>query len=1195
MAAEPNLPRLKPASTVTLPAVHGTWVAENLSLDRLADSLFLPPETLSAVDLKSIPDVWAQPLVFANALRRSSHPMHEEAVRDWRALLALLGLAATYQSRYQIDLRPADLTAPDESGAGRMLKSVLTRLPPRKVLPQAGEGGAGADWSAPLLLMVRGVESASGDRQTFEPWRLAGLLSPATLVSAAKTSASLRLAGAPWMVDGLSDPTGLGVGRTLPRSEYAVLARFLDELRAELQAQAAGREDDALYAEISGRLDEYARDCRKLSDGYDQDKIEVPAGDVAALKPLYRRLKRAPRVRSDAYGDTHSEAVIPLRALPGESGESPFEGVLLLDPAIAHTYGRHARDVHVWRQDTLASLEASGQRRRIEQSATEAGYLVVTPDDFFTREFIKLGNGGVVAGHDARHGFANAVLPVSPLALLVHEPRALQEALSLEVLGDGGYTVSLELPLNGAGRRHVIRRTFRPGAPEGFAAEERGVWQDYGVATWPDIQYPDWRWNFLRLASNPNTKAIRPRFGVSAQSLSRSLALETAASRADKARAWIDSGACLIEKTPELGGRITAPAGPGAPTPPLQRLRYRQEADTVYELQLSTSPFEAVALARSPEKGVEARPVGLILLDPGRKPNIGGAAPTVAVDFGTTNTVACVEGEKEPLQLRSRVRAAISNPKLVDDEKALAKWSLLEFFPLHETETPMPTVAKRRVVTPGAEPLLQAVMDGDDERALFSDLIYFQPPGNPHVGQTSVDIEKFAAEKDNLVFDLKWGRANSEDRARGERPTRVQEIARRFIRQFMMMASVELLERGVDPRRVSWRFSYPEAMRDRTRNYLEDSIRRSWRELFEVEGRGPAEGGVRDMIKEGAAAAKYFIGLRYPGRLLLVFDIGGGTTDIAVLKDRELVWRGSFRLAGGDFLTHYIMNNPEFFEDLKLTDFAQLRRGFSKQTSSLYGDRQQGGLLKSFGELLFSDPRFSRAMTENYQAIQDEESGEGLRHSAWVYLGGMAFYMGLVVRSLIDQGVLGTEHVRNVGFGLGGRGATFFKQFGGRGADSALNKLLGCFNAGGGFTTDEAPDRRELMSDKAKLEVVLGMLSDQPGDDQLLRSLSERLRSDTPVGETLVRERDGSVLVEPRGSMGALESVNGMAYPDLGELQRFLTALTQQVRLKFDLKPDSSDGAFKFIQAQVFHGVRESVEEHQPPAPNARAWTTAPP
>jgi hypothetical protein len=111
--------------------------------------------------------------------------------------------------------------------------------------------------------------------------------------------------------------------------------------------------------------------------------------------------------------------------------------------------------------------------------------------------------------------------------------------------------------------------------------------------------------------------------------------------------------------------------------------------------------------------------------------------------------------------------------------------------------------------------------------------------------------------------------------------------------------------------------------------------------------------------------------------------------------------------------------------------------------------------------------------------------------------------------------------------------------------------------------------------------VVLGMLSDQPGDDQLLRSLSERLRSDTPVGETLKRERDGSMLVEPRGSMSALESVNGMAYPDLGELQRFLTALTQQVRLKFDLKPDSSDGAFKFIQAQVFHGVRESVEEHQ--------------
>jgi hypothetical protein len=409
----------------------------------------------------------------------------------------------------------------------------------------------------------------------------------------------------------------------------------------------------------------------------------------------------------------------------------------------------------------------------------------------------------------------------------------------------------------------------------------------------------------------------------------------------------------------------------------------------------------------------------------------------------------------------------------------------------------------------------------------------------------------------------------------------VQEIARRFIRQFMMMTGVELLERGIDPRHVRWRFSYPEAMRDRSRRYLEDSIRRSWRELFADGPEASEEGGVDGLTKEGAAAAKYFVGMDFPGRLLLVFDIGGGTTDIAVLKDKQLVWRGSFRLAGGDFVTHYIMNNPEFFEDIKLADFAQLRRSFSEQSSSLYGDRQQGGLLKSFGELLFSDPRFSQNMTDNYQSIQEHESGEGLRHSAWVYLGGMAFYMGLVVRTLVDRGELGMEHVRNVGFGLGGRGATFFKQFGGHGADSALNQLLGCFNAGGGFTREEAPERKELMSPSAKLEVVLGMLSERPDDERLLRNLSERIRSDTPAGEALVSERDGAPLAERTTPMSELKSLSNLAYPGLEELQRFLAALTHQVRLKIDLKPDQSDGAFKFIQAKVFHGVQASVEDHQ--------------
>lgn len=1174
MALEPNLPHLRADSTVELPTEAGVWSAQGLSLDRLADSLKLPVHAVSALDLKSIPDVWAQPLVFVSALRRPSHPMHGEALRDWRALLALLGLANAYAARYQLDLRPVSLAS--GGGPGEPLRAVLRKLPPRVQLRQAVDREAPADWSEPVLLMARTVEG-SGDRPSYGAWQVAGLLNPASLAASAKTSPRLQLPGAPWLRRGLSDPTRLEPQDRLPRSEYAILSRYLDDLQGELTGLAGEHAGDPLLNDLLGPLREYAVECRRLAQGYDPDRIEAPepAGGPV-LKPLYRRLRRAPRIRPEAYGPEFSETVVPFRS---DIGESPFKGLLLLDPEVADTLGRSRQDVHVWREDTLASLAAPGQQLKVEQAAAAAGYWVVRPEAFFTREFVRLGDGGTAPGHDPRSGFNTSVLPLSPLALLVFDPQTLQERLKLEPRGDGVYEVRLELPIRGATRPHVIRREFRPaGAGAPYVAEERGLWQEYGMAAWPDLQHPEWRWNFLRFAFNPNTRAVCPRFGLSGAALNRLLLAEEPALRADRARAWLNGDACEAERTGLFTTRVTPPAQAGAEPPPLQRLRYLQEANTVFELQLSRFPFEAVAVSRSPDRGAEARPVGLVLLEPGRRPAIKGAEPLVAVDFGTTNTVACVQGSTRPIRFKSRVRPALTNPKLGEQERALQKWGLLEFFPPHESETPLPTVAKRRVLTPGAEPLLAAVSNGDDERPLFSDLIYFQPPGNPEVGQTPLDIERFSQEKDNLVFDLKWGRAGDARAREGEGPARVQAVARRFIRQFMMMTAAELLDEGVDPRRLSWRFSYPEAMRDRSVDFFRRSINQSWSELFDPAG--GAEPAVKGLVTEGAAAAKYFVGRQFPGRLLIIFDIGGGTTDVAVLKDQALVWRGSFRLAGGDFVTHYVMNNPGLFEGLKLSDFAQLRRHFSDQTSSLYGDRQQGGQLKSFGELLFSDPRFSRAMRDNFRGIEEEESGEGLRHSAWVFLGGMAFYMGLVVRTLVDRGDVSLGDLKHIGFGLGGRGSTFYRLYGGRGPGSPLHQLLGCFNQGGGFTAEEASERTELMSEEAKLEVVLGMLGDHPRDEADLERLSRRTSADTPIGEILMRE-GGQPIAALTVPMAKLEGLEGLGYPDLQGLQGFLAALKRQVRLAVDLRPGAPDGAHQFIQAQVFRGVQATVEEHR--------------
>jgi hypothetical protein len=202
----PNLPPLANA-TVALPASRGEWVAKNVNLDRLADSLALPGETVQARDLKSIPDVWAQVLVFQNALTQDNHPLRAEAIRDWRALLALFALSEVYARAYRLELQGLDL-AQTERGPGDLFRRVLLRLRPSLSLPQAHAADAPArslaDWTRPVLVFVRERTGGSDETPLFGPPQLAGVLNPATLVATGKTSAALDVRTAPWLAGGLA-------------------------------------------------------------------------------------------------------------------------------------------------------------------------------------------------------------------------------------------------------------------------------------------------------------------------------------------------------------------------------------------------------------------------------------------------------------------------------------------------------------------------------------------------------------------------------------------------------------------------------------------------------------------------------------------------------------------------------------------------------------------------------------------------------------------------------------------------------------------------------------------------------------------------------------------------------------------------------------------------------------------------------
>jgi hypothetical protein len=585
---------------------------------------------------------------------------------------------------------------------------------------------------------------------------------------------------------------------------------------------------------------------------------------------------------------------------------------------------------------------------------------VVTPDDFFAPEFVRLGARGVVDGHPANCDFRSAVLPLSALALLTHSPDALIGALELQNLGDGGQTVRLKLTVAGAETPHYVSRTYRPdGHAVGAGLAERALWQIGVIATWPDFQHDSWRWNFLRLSYNPQTTAVRPRFGVSARQLARAFSAETGrAARAARAETWLRTDACAAEDV-AFQGRVT-PEQVGMAAPPLQRLRHLQTEDAVEEVHIAASPFEAVCLARSRAIGEPPRPVGMVLLTRQVLANPPPSAPVVAVDFGTTNTVACLD-DRRAVVFRDRVKFPIFQPEEDSENRRLVKWSFLDFFPLVEApdarSRPSPSTARSTPAATSASPA--SARRGRPPAVQRPDLLP-AAVAEPQLNQTDEDIARFGESKAHLEFNLKWGR---------DPVTR--RVARRFLRQFMLMTSAELLASGRDPRRARWRFSYPEAMSPTDQSDLRENLERAWSTCSRASRTGSLRRPrpttpIRPADAEGAAAAKYFQNFQGPGGqfagpMTLILDIGGGTTDIAVLGHGEPLWRGSFRLAGGDFVTHYLMNHPEFFEAIGLADLAKLRRSFSDQTSTLYPSDDHDNRLKFFGELLFSNRRFSTA------------------------------------------------------------------------------------------------------------------------------------------------------------------------------------------------------------------------------------------
>ena len=1132
-----NLPALDRAGRMDDPDRAGRWESPS-DLGGLADSLRIGADRARLGEVKSIPDVWAQVQVFQQALLDRRHPTHLAAVSEWRGLLALIALQPEFSTIYELDLVQVDLN--DSVGQGRRFRRVLRDLRPMKAL--TGEGA----WESVGVLLFRERRQGAARFAAGKPTPL-GILSPQVLVAAGKSAGQLACAGVPWMMAGLSDPTEA----RLSDRHMQILAEYCEALIESLRVMSPSLDHD-LYAALVALLSEFQDDCAEKV----ADRAPLRTASVGLNWPtdLFRMLDRTRILDATVIRGTTDCAVALRGPVNDLSVKDLFEkGVILVDPALATTLGKTPEAITVWGRHSLAQAANPATYAEIVSEAEAEGWLVIRPEDLFTKELVRFDDATDIPAHGA--SFRSALLPLSPLALLIMDPASLAEATEL-VHRAGQSLVRLRLPMGGRTRAvHTIERRL----PSRDDVEERPE----DLAIWPNFSDPSWKWNFLHFQYNPKYE-LKPRFGVTADFIVAEI-LDAARAQTDRAarvRVWSDSDRLALEADRFTGRNSQIRTSRGLL---LNRLRFAEAEGNIGELHQLPRGVEAVFFARHDDDGFET-PVGMALVR-FEELSASAAKATVSVDFGTTNTVVYVDraGEGKPMVFNERIMF----PFRVKSQEAERRDNLVEaytsFFPLKQHLTPFPTVVKLREFLGKLDrDLQQRVDEGRLDDHAFADAIFFVPDfdnfaarqqqltgENPYLLWTRTDI---------LKFGLKWGLTPFE-----------RALTARFLRQIMMMAAAELRAGGVRPGNIEWRFSYPQAFTASHRRSLEAALADAWTTLF---GDTVGQPQAKFLVKtEGAAAAHYFMLGRGrnqvpAGNLMLMLDIGGGTTDIALWKGQEPCWRNSFRIAGGQFFTQYLANNLEILRMINLDDVAVGLRGDD-------GKKLSPTASLNFVELFVNKPDFTDRFKAGFPRFAATAEGAGLQYSASVALGGLMHYVGLIIRRLEAVGKIKPSDLANISVAFAGRGASLFRLFHDDGdPQSHLAQLIKIGIAAAGYDPEQVTiDILFSSQQEAKHEVAKGLLETEK--ERAAGELKFAVLGETLHVHDRAEERDLAIDAD----LSALQGVREFDDPDLAQIQAFLVSLRKQTGIRVDL---DDKGGLRAIKNRLRMQLTSELEKLTP-------------
>lgn len=1022
----------------------GSWQPLSGTLGELGKALDVDDE--AAVDVvRSTPDPWSQARSFADAVLNPA-TQRNDIVGQWRGLLALFALAAYYEDSYKLELTPLPL-----ADSKTRFAEVMLHLLPQTSLPPT-DAKASPGWDNPYLVKL------TTDGQE----RYIGLLNPACLVAGGRDIAQWRTRSVPWLRHGLSDPTALTGTDTLPHAALHILAEYLKRLDETLKAQCGkkgGPEKQEVLKTLSGRLQDFRKDCLDTEKfpGIENYRLDMKPGEfpISGLPSLYQLFV----VPIAGEPQEESDCIVRLRSDLG--GTAPFNGLVLLDPALESS-GRPATAITFWKFKTLQqAIDANAvERDALRKDIAKDGYLMVTADDLFTSVMVRMDDDDQPAQILAHpEGLQDCLLPLSALALLIRTPEDMRSRVSIN--RDGW--VSMQLTVGG--QPHKMSRRYVQGKPqpgEGQLIDE----VDWGLgdfAIWPDFRSDAWHHYCARIdyASTVSNR-LRGRFAMSGSLMAALLREVPERQRADRIVGWVgsralDNGgdAAVLDPVPEYRDRKYMGNG-------LTRLRASNSGGKASEIQVATTPFEAACFSIIVNPDEPPTPVGLCLLQVKAIDDVHDNEGHAAVDFGTTNTVACLN-DTNPVQFAARVVHPIYpaiEGGLAGRASELAQ-KFKDFLPPDERVLPTPTVVIGRGLDQSGRDTLAADQDLSDY-VFIRQLMYFQPDFAENGTISAVPIAEWSSLLRSISYNLKWSKSAAMNLA-----------AKRYLQQLMLMVACEWASKGGQPAKLAWHFSRPRDMGDNA-NFI--SVLKT--ALTNIVPNAD-KGAIRDIRYEGDAAAAYILDekskpIGTKGAINVILDIGGGTTDISIWdngREPRKLLSASLRLAGGDFFTDHIMQNPEILNDFGLSAWTDIIK-------SMHSDAD--GTLKEnihyIGELLFSGKALDRAIARHWPVVADMDNVRYLKETSYLFLGGVAWLVGRHLRTLIREEQISIDALDDIAVALCGRGSGLFARLHGDDprAVTVISNIFRLMAAAAGKPQAKRPQVQ--VSPTPKIEVAAGMI-----------------------------------------------------------------------------------------------------------------------